>query len=227
MATTGGLVRVRIWDGAVRLVHWAIVVAFATSWISVRNGWMEVHLWSGYAMLTLVVFRIIWGFVGSDTARFAAFVRGPGACIAYLRAFLSRRPSHWPGHSPIGALSVVALLALLLAQTLLGLFAIDTDALNSGPLAHLVSFETGRMLTEWHGWIFEALKILAAVHIAAVVYYLIAKGENLIVPMLHGDKRLPSGAGTMAPRIARPILAAALFGVVAVLVWLLVSYPPR
>lgn len=218
--------RVRIWDGAVRLVHWGIVVAFAISWLSIRKGWMEVHLWSGYSMLALVIFRIVWGLVGSETARFSSFVRGPGAVFGYLREFLSRRPSHWPGHSPIGALSVVALLGLLLTQTLLGLFSVDTDAVNSGPLAHLVSFDTGRMLAGWHGLIFEALKILAGLHILAVLYYLIVKRENLIAPMVAGDKRLPAGA-IAAPRIAHPVLAIILFALVAVLVWLLVTYPPR
>ncbi len=218
--------RVKVWDGAVRLVHWAIVVAFAVSWYTARNGPMNIHLLSGYTMLTLVLFRIAWGFIGSDTARFTRFVRGPAAVLGYAKGFLQPRGEVWIGHNPLGALSVVALLGLLLAQALLGLVSVDTDAIESGPLAHLVSFETGRQAAWLHGWIFQALKVLVAIHILAVLYYLVVKRVDLIGPMVTGIKRLP--ITTRRPvRIVSPWLALVVFAVVAGLVWLLVTYPPR
>jgi len=214
---------VKIWDAAVRLVHWAIVILFGLSWLSIRQGWMEIHLYSGFAMLALVVFRIIWGFVGSDTARFASFVRGPAAIGRYVRGMARRQPSHSLGHNPVGALSVLALLALLAVQTTTGLVSVDTDGINSGPLAHLVSFDTGRTMAWIHGTSFEALKILAGLHVAAVVFYLLYKRENLVAPMVTGRKRV-AGSG---PRLAAPGLAWVLFALVAGGVWLLVTYPPR
>ena len=218
--------RVKVWDGAVRLVHWAIVVAFAVSWYTARNGPMNIHLLSGYSMLTLVLFRIVWGLVGSDTARFSRFVRGPAAVLGYARDFLRPRGAPWVGHNPLGALSVVALLGLLLAQVLLGLVSVDTDAIESGPLAHLVSFETGRQAAWLHGQIFQVLKILVAIHLAAVLYYQLVKRIDLIGPMITGIKRLP--ITTRRPvRIVSPLIALGIFAVVAGLVWLLVNYPPR
>jgi cytochrome b len=218
--------RVKVWDGAVRLVHWAIVVAFAVSWYTARNGPMNIHLLSGYTMMTLVVFRIVWGFVGSDTARFTRFVRGPAAILGYARGFLKPRGAVWTGHNPLGALSVLALLGLLLLQVLLGLVSVDTDAIESGPLAHLVSFETGRRAAWLHGQVFDILKILVAIHILAVLYYLVVKRVDLIGPMVTGIKRLPI-TSRRPLRIVSPWISAAVFAVVAGLVWLLVNYPPR
>ncbi|BBK31747.1 cytochrome b [Stella humosa] len=219
--------RVKVWDGAVRLVHWGIVVTFGVSWWSISNGRMDIHLPAGYTMMALVLFRILWGFVGSDTARFSRFVRGPAAVLGYARTMLKPRGSGTLiGHNPLGALSVLALLGLLLAQVLLGLFAVDTDGIESGPLAHLVSFDTGRLASWLHGLGFDALRIVAAIHILAVLYYLVVKRNDLIGPMITGIKRLP--ITTRRPvRMVSPWIAAVLFAVVAGLVWLLVTHPPR
>ncbi|BBK43162.1 cytochrome b561 [Allostella vacuolata] len=218
--------RVKVWDGAVRLVHWGIVATFAVSWWSVDAGRMDIHLPAGYVMLTLVLFRIVWGFVGSDTARFARFVRGPAAVLGYARSFLKPRASIWIGHNPLGALSVVALLGLLLAQVLLGLVSVDTDAIESGPLAHLVSFDTGRQAAALHGLVFDVLQIVAGLHILAVLYYMVVKRTDLIGPMVTGIRRLPI-TSRRPTRIVSPWIALGLFLLVGFLVWLLVTYPPR
>jgi cytochrome b len=183
---------VRLWDGPVRLFHWALVLLLAFSWWSGEEEQLEWHRWSGYAVLALVVFRIYWGFAGTGAARFSAFVRGPGATLAYMRTLASREPSRTPGHNPVGGLSIVAILAVLCVQVTTGLFAVDNDAIESGPLSHLVSYDVGRALAEVHEISFHALQILAAVHIGAVLYYLVWKRTNLIGAMITGRRALPS-----------------------------------
>jgi cytochrome b len=177
--------RIRVWDGPTRLVHWSLVALVTLSWWTAENGRMDWHRYSGYAMLGVLIFRVYWGFVGSSTARFAQFVKGPGAIAEYLR---SRQYAAAPGHNPIGALSVLALLALLIAQVGLGLFAVDIDGLESGPLSHLVSFDTGRLCAEIHEWVFNALMVLVTLHVAAILFYLVFRKENLIGAMITGAK---------------------------------------
>jgi cytochrome b len=176
--------RVRVWDVPVRFVHWSMVVLFAVSWWTAETGRMEWHQYSGFTLLALLVFRIYWGFAGSSTARFGEFVRGPRA----LRSYLKGRWAQAPGHNPLGALSVVALLTLLLMQVVLGLFAVDVDGIESGPLSIYVSFDAGRVAAEWHETVFEVLKWLIALHIVAVFYYVFRRKENLIGAMIHGKR---------------------------------------
>jgi cytochrome b len=175
--------RIRIWDAPTRLVHWLLVALVAFSWWTAENGRMDWHRYSGYAVLGVLVFRIYWGIVGSDTARFANFVKGPRAVAQYFRD-----KSSIVGHNPLGALSVIALLVLLVTQVGLGLFAVDVDGLESGPLSHLVSFDEGREYAKSHELVFNILLALIALHIAAVLFYLIAKRDNLIAPMITGAK---------------------------------------
>ncbi len=174
-----------VWDLPVRLVHWLIVICVGVSWWAAEQRLMEVHLYSGYALLGCIVFRLYWGFAGSSTARFSEFVRGPRAIAAYLREPPLPAP---PGHNPLGALSVVALLALLVLQVGLGLFVTDVDGLESGPLSYLVSFETSRTLADAHEIVFNILLGFIALHVAAVVFYLLVKRTNLIGPMLTGRR---------------------------------------
>lgn len=179
--------RVRVWDLPTRLVHWLLVLLIALSWWTAENGRMEWHRWSGYALLALVIFRIYWGFAGSSTARFSEFVRGPRAIASYLKCGWSTVP----GHNPLGALSVVALLVLLAMQVVLGLFAVDVDGIESGPLSTFVSFEAGRAAADWHEGAFDVLSWLIGLHIVAVLYYVIVKKEKLISAMLHGKRAYP------------------------------------
>lgn len=184
--------RTRVWDLPTRLVHWLFVIGVAFSWWTVETGRMEWHRWSGYALLGVVLFRVYWGFAGGSTARFGNFVRGPRAIGSYLRGTWQAMP----GHNPLGALSVVALLGVLLLQIVLGLFAVDVDGIESGPLSLYVSFETGRVCAEWHDVVFSVLQALILLHIVAVLYYLLFKRQNLVGAMITGKRVFD---GEMAP----------------------------
>ena len=147
---------------------------------------MDWHRYSGYALLGLLIFRIYWGFFGSSSARFSSFVRGLGSVVSYVRG--TREHQH-AGHTPLGGWSVAAMLTLMLAQVLIGLFVSDVDGLESGPLSHLVSFEASRTLAEIHEIVFNVLLGLVTLHVAAILFYLFAKRDNLIVAMLTGKRR--------------------------------------
>ena len=173
-----------MWDLPVRVCHWLMVLFVAASWWTAETKRMEWHQYSGYALLAVVTFRVYWGFFGSSTARFSQFMRGPQAVLAYLKG-------QWatvPGHNPLGALSVVALLGLLFAQIVLGLFSVDVDGIESGPLSTYVSFDAGRVAADLHEGLFDVLLWLIGLHIAAVLFYLLYKKENLLGTMLHGKR---------------------------------------
>ncbi len=199
---------VKLWDLPVRLMHWSFVLLVPALWWTGEEGDLDTHVTIGLVMLGLVVFRLIWGFAGSSTARFARFVRGPGAVLRYLRG-QDGAPS--VGHNPLGALSVVALLAVLAVQTGLGLFAQDVDGLESGPLSYLVSYDTADAAREAHHLGFNVLLALIGLHLAAILYYLLFKRDNLIAPMVTGKRRF---AGAVeSPDIAplwRALVAAAI-----------------
>ena len=134
------------------------------------------HILLGEVFLGLVVFRVLWGLVGSQTARFSAFLKGPRGVLGYIRGIPGPKR---PGHNPIGGWSVVAMLALLAVQIGLGLIAQDIDALKSGPLSHLVSYETSDAAREWHHLLFNGILVLVALHICAILFYLFVKRDNL------------------------------------------------
>ncbi len=152
---------VKVWDAPVRLFHWLLVLLFAFQIFSanVKGDWMEWHMRSGYAILALVLFRILWGFAGSGTARFSTFLAGPSAAIAFVKKLLARAPAPSASHNPLGGWMVLALLLALLFQVGTGLFAND-DVLVEGPLASLVSKATSDQLTSWHYWNVNLLLLL-------------------------------------------------------------------
>jgi cytochrome b len=184
-------VSVRVWDIPTRLFHWLIVALFGFSWWTAENDRLDWHMLSGYAILALVLFRLYWGFAGSGTARFANFVKGPKAFLAYSARLFERPGMTDLGHNPMGGWSVAALIALLLVQTVLGLFAIDVDGLSSGPLNRLVSFDTGRWMAGRHHMVFNLMLILIGLHVAAVAFYVLYKRENLLTAMVTGRRRVP------------------------------------
>ena len=169
---------------------------------------MDWHRLSGYVILGLLAFRLIWGLVGSSSARFAEFVRSPRAVVAYARG----QGGAVLGHNPMGGWSIVALLALLVTQVSLGLFAVDIDGLESGPLSHWVSFDAGRTAAEWHEATFKLLQVLIVLHVAAVLFYLFVRRDNLIAAMLSGVKTVetaPEKAPAIAP-LGRALLVVAI-----------------
>lgn len=205
----------RVWDGATRLVHWLLVALVGLSWWTASHHRMNYHRYSGYALLGVLAFRLYWGVFGSTTARFAHFVKGPRSIWRYLR---SRALKAAPGHNPLGALSVLALLGLLLGQVTLGLFCVDVDGLESGPLSHWVTFETGRGCARLHRIGFDVLKVLILLHIVAVLLYWVFKRDNLIRPMITGSKGWSHGP---LPRIEFAPRWHAVLGIAlaALLVW--------
>ncbi|TCZ65929.1 cytochrome b/b6 domain-containing protein [Roseicella aquatilis] len=214
------LVQVRVWDGWVRLVHWATVLLLALSWWSGETGRMQLHTLSGYAVLTLVLFRIAWGFLGSDTARFGRFLRSPAAVLRHLGQFRRPGPDREIGHNAAGGWMVLVLLALLLAQPLTGLFSAEEPEFSygaKGPLAGLVSPGTSNWLTGLHEVTFDLILLAAGLHVLAVLAYRFIRRHDLVRPMLTGVKWLPMG--TAAPRLGSPALAVALLAGAALLVY--------
>lgn len=207
---------VRIWDLPVRIGHWLVVALVAFSWLSAKQGWIGWHKFSGYAILSFVLFRIYWGFAGSSTARFSHFLKGPKVVGRYIRAFFSRSTyTASLGHNPLGGWSIVAMLLVLALQTGLGLFAIDEYGIEGGPLSSYVSFDTGRQIAGWHATVFNLLLFFIALHVAAIVIYFLFKRENLVAPMLTGSKRaIQSDAGlsfATAKRALGAIVVSAAF----------------
>lgn len=185
-SASGATPRVQVWDLPIRLFHWALVALLAFSWWSGEQHDMERHRLSGYAILALVVFRLLWGFVGGRTARFAHFVRGPRAALAYVRGMRVARVAPAAGHTPIGGWSVLLLLGLVSGMIGAGLFAVDMDGLESGPLADYVSFDQGRAAAAVHHLLFNLLLAAIALHVAAILLYRLWLRHDLVSPMLHG-----------------------------------------
>ncbi len=206
-----------------RIVHWSFVALLPALWWTAETRQMDLHFTLGLTMLGLVVFRLVWGVFGSSTARFTQFVKGPGAVLRYLKT-----PDDAPhiGHNPLGALSVVALLALLGLQVGLGLFAQDTDAVSSGPLNHLVpSWETARAISTAHGIVFNVLLAMIVVHLAAIAFYRFVRKNDLVTPMISG--RLTVAAGTAQPKLGSWIKAAGVAIIAATLaIWISYGMAP-
>ncbi len=221
--------RVRVWDAPVRLFHWTLVVLLVVSYVSGRAGgdWMNVHFWSGYAILALLLFRIAWGFVGSTTARFSHFVTGPAAWFAYLRNFATGRRTYDVGHNPVGGIMVLVLIFAVLAQATAGLFSADTDlGTVNGPLANAIADKWVDRLTAFHKFWVTVLIWLAGLHVLAAITYLVLKRQNLIGAMFTGRKPLDevAEAGKPAPSLnfAPARLALSLLIVAAAIVYFLV-----
>lgn len=184
--------KVRIWDIPTRLFHWTLVLLLGVSFYTGLNGGiaeMDYHMLSGYAVLAILCFRIGWGFIGGKYARFTQFVKGPRAVYTSICQLFDRDTPGYPGHNPLGALSILAMLVILLVQAITGLFAND-DILLEGPLVHMVSYETSRELTGIHKLNKWLIGGLIALHLAAIVFHRIVKGERLVLPMINGIKKL-------------------------------------
>jgi cytochrome b len=199
--------RILVWDVPVRLAHWLLVLAVAGSWLTHYGGaaWFAWHRRFGYAVLLIVGFRIVWGFIGTPPARFAAFVRGPRAIVAWLKG---RAPERM-GHNPVGALSVVAMLTLLLAQALTGLVANDEIA-SAGPFYGWVSHELSNRLSRFHRTNDSWLLALIGLHLAAVAWYTVVRRRRIIRAMVTGrPEQHPAGA-TGAAAMTRSLSGRAL-----------------
>lgn len=212
---------VRVWDLPTRLFHWSLAACVAGLVITghVGGGAMPWHARLGYSVLALLLFRIVWGFIGGRWSRFSSFIRSPRAVAAYARG--QSHPDHLVGHNPLGALSVLAMLLVLLAQVATGLVG-DDEIAFTGPLNRFVSSANGLAATWYHKrigqWVIVALVVL---HVAAVVFHLWKKGENLVGPMVRGDKPLGHAAPASRDDAAMRGLALAVFvACAAAVAWL-------
>lgn len=217
-------VSVRVWDLPTRLFHWVLALSVVASIVTAKVGGaaMVWHFRLGYLALGLLVFRIFWGLVGGRWSRFASFLFAPARVWAYLRGQRDPQGRDDVGHSPLGALSVWALLGLLLAQVGSGLFA-DDEIANVGPLNRFVSGNTAQLLTGWHKEVGESVLIaLLVLHVVAVLFYRWVRRKDFLTPMITGDKLLPADTPASAdggPQRWRAlglalVAAAAVYGVV-------------
>jgi len=214
---------IKVWDLPTRLFHWSLVILFGISWASIElvDNAFNIHMYSGYAILVLVLFRLLWGIFGSTTARFASFVRGVRTTIKYAATAMQLKPGNQIGHNPLGGWMILFMLGLLLFQAVTGLFAND-DIINEGPLVHWISKDLSDILSGLHEGAFNFLLALIGLHIAAVLFYRFFKRENLITPMITGNKSV-SGKATPDLRFTSTWIALLLLGIAVAGVALLVT----
>ena len=210
---------IRVWDLPTRIFHWALVtfiIGLVATGLIGGNA-MTWHMRFGFAVLSLLLFRIVWGLIGGHWSRFASFIYAPGTVLAYLKG--AGKAEHSVGHNPLGAASVFAMLLFLLAQVGSGLVS-DDDIATSGPLSKFVSNAIVSSATSYHKNVGKyVLLVLVVLHIAAIVFYLMKKKENLVAPMIHGDKTLaqplPASQDDARSRILAAFVFAACAGLVA------------
>jgi cytochrome b len=213
-----------VWDLPVRVTHWVLVLAVAGCWATHYAGveWFPWHRRLGYTVLVLAAFRVAWGFVGTRHARFGGFVRGPRALLAYLRE--SGRAT--VGHNPVGALSVVALLALLLLQGATGLFAND-EIMNMGPFYGWIAPELSNRITSLHRGSSDWLLVLIGLHVAAVAFYVRVRGRPLVSAMITGRKPAADVPEAEAITGSRVVLAGVIVAALAIALMLAVRAAPE
>ncbi|MGB0670753.1 MAG: cytochrome b/b6 domain-containing protein [Rhodospirillales bacterium] len=230
--------KIKVWDLQTRLFHWALVVLIALAYVSAefgggafvsKLGWfgyvtdMDLHSALGYCLLTLVLYRLAYGLIGSTTARFSDFVNGPRAALDYLKRVRAGEAPLIAGHNPAGGLMVLALLLAVLVQSVVGLFTTNEDDMFDAPLSGLVGQGMANAFTEFHEIWFNVILAAVVIHVAAALFYLFVKGENLIRPMVLGWKPWPSGAPEPRLTFVSPLVALLLLGLAGGLVWLIVG----
>lgn len=214
---------IRVWDLPTRLFHWALALCVLGLLITgnVGGNWMNWHLRLGYAVLTLLLFRLVWGFFGGHWSRFSSFIYAPTTVWHYLQG--RAKPEHTVGHNPLGALSVFALLAVLLAQVASGLFS-DDEIAFFGPLVTLVSGDTVALATNYHKNIGKFVVLgLVVLHLGAILFHKLVKKEALVRPMLVGDKVAPAPVPSAQDNARTRALALVLLAACAAVVYGLIA----
>jgi len=216
--------KVAAWDLPTRLFHWLLVILMACAYLSYEYGDVNMtwHMWNGYALLTLGLYRLMWGLWGSSTARFSQFIKGPGVVFGYVKSQHTNQPQKYLGHNPVGALMVLSLLGLILVQGSMGLFTSD-DIMVEGPLAYKASSDWVTFAGSIHRIGFWVITGFVGLHVFAVAFYLLVKKENLIRPMISGKKDIrfvPDGGVLIAAPLSRALLSVFLSCVV---LWLVVN----
>ena len=209
-----------VWDGFVRSYHWLQMLCIGGLWYTGENGIMDWHFSIAYFFMALFVTRLIWGGIGSDTARFTSFVKSPKTALIHLKEELnSDSETHTVGHNPAGGYMVVAMFILITIQFSTGLFA-DDSIFSTGPFAHYVSENTVDLLTSVHHTNFKLLTVLIGLHVFTIFAYLFLKKINLIKPMLVGYKLLENKAKFVDVKMKTAWLALFLFLVIGTLIYI-------
>ncbi len=223
---------IRVWDLPTRLFHWLLVVLVAVDLFTgfvAPEWWMGVHLWAGYAIVALLVMRLVWAIFGPEYSHITSFAYGPRDVWEYVRGLLLLRPSHHIGHNPAGAVMIYFLFAVLVATTATGLLVLGGEE-KQGPLAGIATYSVGNGAKVAHEALVFVLLVLVAGHVAGVIAHGLLTGENLITAMITGDKSLPPGTPLPTPRPARlapaAVTVAAIIGVAALAVVALGRLPP-
>jgi cytochrome b len=198
---------VHVWDAPTRLFHWLIAVLVAAAYATWRVNWMVWHGWVGDVLLTLLLFRLLWGFFGSETARFSRFLASPRTAVLYLVHAPRREPDRQVGHNPAGGWMVLLLLFLLLGETLTGLY-VANDIADVGPFTEITPAPVANAIDALHAIFWDALLVAIALHLLTILAYAAAKRQNLLLPMITGTKVLPESVPP--PRIASSARAAFL-----------------
>jgi len=215
---------VKVWDIPSRIAHWALALSILGNYGTAEYGWfsMQWHFYFGYAAITLVLFRVLWGFFGSEHARFRNFVRGPGAVWRNLRALVNKNSVETTGHSALGGWAVIVLLAATFAQGISGLFKTD-DIEWFGPLSEIASGDLVEQMSWFHSNFEGVLLIIIGIHIVAALLYLVIKKQNLIGPMISGVKHSIQAEDAKQ----KPIwLALLLLAISAAGLWALIEFWP-
>lgn len=212
--------KIKVWDIYIRTFHWLLLICILVSFISFRLDEMDIHFISGHCVLALLIFRVIWGVIGSRTALFHTFIKGPGAVLNYVKNPNSGTFKGMIGHSPIAALSVIAMLGIISLQVATGLIS-DDEILLQGPLAKYVSGEMSYQATTYHGINAKLIVGLIVLHLAAIAFYRFIKKDDIVKPMVTGQKEVAEDYAEKAPSLdeKKPILAA-----MAILVAVAIAY---
>ncbi len=201
--------KIKVWDIYIRTFHWLLLICILVSFISFRLDEMDIHFISGHCVLALIIFRVIWGVIGSRTALFHTFIKGPGAVLSYVKNPSSEKFKGMIGHSPIAALSVIAMLGIISLQVATGLIS-DDEILLQGPLAKYVSGEMSYQSTTYHGINAKLIVGLIVLHLAAIAFYRFIKKDDIVKPMVTGQKEVSEDYAEKAPSLdeKKPVLAA-------------------
>ncbi|MEP3197281.1 MAG: cytochrome b/b6 domain-containing protein [Lentilitoribacter sp.] len=212
--------KVKVWDVYIRIFHWLLLICILVSFISFRLDEMDIHFISGHCVLALLIFRVIWGVIGSRTALFHTFIKGPGAILNYVKNPSSEKFKGMIGHSPIAALSVIAMLVVILVQVGTGLIS-DDEILLQGPLAKYVSGDMSYQATTYHGINAKLIIGLIVLHLAAIAFYRFIKKDNIVKPMVSGQKEVTEDYAEKVPPLdEKKLIVAAM----AILVSIAIAY---
>ena len=217
--------KVQVWELPLRIFHWLLAVGVVVMLLSANFERFDVHITTGKLLVILLLWRIVWGFIGGSNARFSSLIFRPREYIDYILTLKHRTPGYTTAHSPIGSLAVIAILVALIVQIITGLVATDVDGLIEGPFAYYVSYELSRLATEFHHAHINWVITLLILHLAASAFYYLYKKENLVLPMIRGSRDIPEDRQYSAPVFA-PLWKAlvAFLLVLAVCLWLFTTY---